>query len=232
MSTKILVIGTHPDDIEFGVGAILLKEKAIGSEIQLVIASKGEAATNGTPEEREAEARKAGEMLGASVDFFDFGGDCHIEYNRQNAFKLALEIRKAKPDVILIPQTTEDQHPDHTAMARMGRDACRFARYGGIEEMKNEQVHFVKNLFMYPSTPNLNSRPDILIDITEQVEDWKKLMATHETQMQTRKYSDLLLAMARHFGLTYGTEYAWGLYKTNPLLLNNLGVIEKSLTTF
>jgi len=34
---KILAIGAHPDDLEFGMGAILLKQAARGSEIALVV---------------------------------------------------------------------------------------------------------------------------------------------------------------------------------------------------
>ncbi len=51
-------VGAHPDDLEFGCGGVLLAEAARGSEISLCICSRGEAGSNGTPDEREAEARE------------------------------------------------------------------------------------------------------------------------------------------------------------------------------
>ena len=55
---RILGVGAHPDDLEFGCGGVLLAEAARGSEISLCICSRGEAGSNGTPNEREAEARE------------------------------------------------------------------------------------------------------------------------------------------------------------------------------
>jgi len=40
---RILAIGAHPDDLEFGCGGILLGEMARGSEISLCVCSRGEA---------------------------------------------------------------------------------------------------------------------------------------------------------------------------------------------
>ena len=65
----LLAIGAHPDDIEFGCGGVLLTEVARGSAVAICICSRGEAGTNGSPEEREAEARKAAKLLGAAIDF-------------------------------------------------------------------------------------------------------------------------------------------------------------------
>ncbi len=70
---RILAVGAHPDDIEFGCGGILLGAAARGSEIALCLCSRGEAGSNGTPDEREAEARHAAGFLGATITFLEFG---------------------------------------------------------------------------------------------------------------------------------------------------------------
>src|SRR3954451_14336163 len=95
---RILAIGAHPDDIEFACGGILLVEAARGAEITLCICSRGESGTNGTPDEREAEARRAADVLGAKIEFLDLGGDCHI---LPDAFAIARQIRLVRPDVFL-----------------------------------------------------------------------------------------------------------------------------------
>ena len=41
----ILAIGPHPDDIEFGCAAILIKEIKKGNHVKLLVLSRGEAGT-------------------------------------------------------------------------------------------------------------------------------------------------------------------------------------------
>ena len=98
---NILAIGPHPDDIEFGCAPILIKEMRRGNYVQLLVLSRGEAGSAGTPEGREQEARNAASLIGAAIEFLDFGGDCHLEYSPQNAFRIAAEIRKFKPQIVL-----------------------------------------------------------------------------------------------------------------------------------
>src|SRR5215218_9869092 len=116
---RILAVGAHPDDIEFGCGGILLAEAERGAAITFCVCSRGESGTNGTPEEREAEARRAADLAGAKIDFVDLGGDCRIAATNENAFAIARQIRLVKPDVLLSSVTTEDQHPDHAIVGEL-----------------------------------------------------------------------------------------------------------------
>src|SRR3954468_12390058 len=165
---RILAIGAHPDDIEFACGGILLLEAARGSEVALCICSRGESGTNGTPDEREAEARRAADLLGAEIEFVDFGGDSHMEATNRNAFELARHIRLRKPDVLLSSVTSDDQHPDHGIVAKLAREAARFARYGGIAELREIEPHSVTHHFQYAVTPGAEPRDHarIRVDIS------------------------------------------------------------------
>src|SRR5437764_400198 len=149
---RILAIGAHPDDIEFACGGILLVEAERGNEITLCICSRGESGTNGTPEEREAEARYAADLLGAKIDFVDFGGDSHIDATNKSALELARQIRLHKPDVLLSSVTSDDQHPDHAIVGKLARDAARFARFGGIAELRELEPHSIACHFEYAVT--------------------------------------------------------------------------------
>lgn len=42
MALKVLAIGAHPDDIEFGCGGTLIKLKKLGAKIFMFIATQGE----------------------------------------------------------------------------------------------------------------------------------------------------------------------------------------------
>jgi len=132
---NILAVGAHPDDIEFGCAHTLIKEARKGNRIRMLVLSRGEAGSNGTPQSREAEAREAARKIGADIEFLNFGGDCHIEQTASNALRIAAEIRKFQPSVVLAPHTGENQHPDHPVVGRLTRDDCRLARYGGLEEL-------------------------------------------------------------------------------------------------
>jgi LmbE family N-acetylglucosaminyl deacetylase len=62
----LLVFGPHPDDLEIGLGGSIAKHAALGFEVGLCDLTAGEMATNGTPEERLAEAERARVVLGAA----------------------------------------------------------------------------------------------------------------------------------------------------------------------
>ena len=99
---NILAVGAHPDDIEFGCAHVLIQESRKANPVKLLVLSRGEAASNGTPESREAEARAAAKLMGAELDFLDFGGDCHMQRTPDYALKLAYEIRKVQPTVMKV----------------------------------------------------------------------------------------------------------------------------------
>src|SRR5580692_2977752 len=109
---KILAVGPHPDDVEFGCAALLIQEVQKGHEARIIVVTKGEASTSGTPEQRVGEAESAAGIIGASLEFLEMGGDCHVASSAQNRFSLAREIRKFRPNIVLAPYPDPNQHPD------------------------------------------------------------------------------------------------------------------------
>jgi bacillithiol biosynthesis deacetylase BshB1 len=228
---NILAIGPHPDDIEFGCASILIKEVRLGNQVQMLVLSRGEAGTAGTPEGREEESRQAAQLIGATVDILDFGGDCHLEYSPQNAFRIAAEIRKFKPHIVLAPHPQENQHPDHSVTGRLVRDACRFARYGGLQELKPMPAHRVNSLFFYNITQHMQ-KPDIVIDISDVVSEWEAVMNCHTSQVVSKGYIELQKTGARLLGVAIGTEYAAGLFVNDPVRLDAISDLKLSSRNF
>lgn len=228
---NILAIGPHPDDIEFGCAPILIKEVRRGNRVHMLVLSRGEAGSAGTPEGREEESRQAARLIGAEIDFLDFGGDCHIVYKPENAFRIAAEIRKFNPEIVLAPHPQENQHPDHAAVGRLVRDACRFARYGGLNELKASPVHRIANLFFYNITQHLQ-KPDIVIDISDLIPEWEAIMNCHESQVLSKGYIELQKTGARLLGVTIGTDYAMGLFMNDPVRLEAMSVLTLSSRNF
>ena len=229
---NILVFGPHPDDIEFGCAPVLIQEVERGSRVKMLVLSRGEAGTSGTPEGREQEARAAAKIIGAEIDFLDFGGDCHIEHCPENAIRLAAEIRRERPDVVLAPKPGENQHPDHVAVGHMVRDACRLARYGGLTELRSFPAHKIGSLLFYNITNHLGQVPDIVFDVSNVGSKWEAAMRCHTSQIASKSYLDLQMTAARALGLALGTDLAIGLFTNDPIRVADLSAVARSAREF
>jgi len=225
---KILAIGAHPDDIEFGCGGLLIKENQKGTEIKYAICSLGEAGSNGTPEGRKEEAVNAAKLAGAEVEFLNLGGDCHIEYKPTNSIALARLIRLHQPNIVLTTQLKENQHPDHATVAKLTRDACRLARYGGLSEIKDLPIHRVDALYYFSSSAESDSKPDILVDVSDNFETWQKAMSCHTSQMKTRDYLELVSTKSAALGKTIGVKYAVALWTNDSIRIGHLSDLSLS----
>lgn len=225
---RILALGPHPDDAEFGIGGLLIKEAEKGSQVKILVCSLGEGGSKGTPEGRKKESEEAAKIIGADIEFLDFGGDCHIQYLPQNSMVIAKHIRQFKPDILLAPQPQENQHPDHSAVGKIARDAARFARYGGLAELKDLDVHKITALYFYPITQDFGERPDIVIDISDTKDKWLKAIRTHQSQLSGKNYDNLFMARAHTLGSSIGVDLAQGLWVNEPIRLDHVSDIELS----
>ncbi len=232
----ILAIGAHPDDLEFGVGGVLLTELAAGSALSLAITSRGESSSHGTPEQRVAEATSAADQLDCAdrLTVLDFGGDGQQTASPENAVQLARLIRATKPSIVLAPLPEPNQHPDHSVVGHATRDACRLARYDGLEALRDTPPHTIDSLWFYAITPSpeRSLTGAILVDISAVVDAWRQLMAYHQSQTSARHYVDLQLARARQLGLLAGCEYATALWPNDPPVLTTLAPLSRTARGF
>lgn len=234
-SARVLALGAHPDDIEFGCGGVLLAEAARGNKIHLHVCSRGESGSNGTPADREAEARSAALLIGAKLKFLELGGDCHIAATIPNALTIARAIRTVRPEILLAPTATPDQHPDHAVVGRLCVDALRLARYGGIAELRDLPPHAVGHSFAFAVTPSAEPSRDcaaVHVDISAYFQAWVHLMECHKTQLRTRDYIELQTARARLLGVQAGVEYAQALFMSDHLLVKTLAELPPAVRLF
>ncbi|HEY1662745.1 MAG TPA: PIG-L family deacetylase [Verrucomicrobiae bacterium] len=222
----LLAFGAHPDDIEFGCGGVIASETRAGRAAHFVICSRGESATHGTPAQRAAEAKKSARLLGASLEFVELDGDAHLEVRARHAIKLAAIIRRLRPGIVLAPSLVEDQHPDHSRLGQLVRDACRLARYGGVKELRRAPAHAIGQLFYYAVTTEAepSGAVPVLIDVSapEILAAWKSSMEAHATQVAARNYVELQLTRARLRGLRVGVGHAIALFPATPIVLDSL----------
>lgn len=230
----ILAVGAHPDDIEFGCGAILLKEAKSGSRIHFLLCSRGEAGSNGSPDEREQESRAAAERCGASIEFLDCGGDGQLMATPQVAQQIAGAVRAVKANVLLAPSRVENQHPDHSAIGKAASDAARLARYAGVAALSELGPHAIESLYYYAITPGAEPRSGtpFVFDVSLEIDAWREMMHCHRSQMKTRRYLDLQVSRARTLGLQAGCEYAQALWPNDPVLVNGLNAAPRGIRLF
>jgi LmbE family N-acetylglucosaminyl deacetylase len=232
----LLAFGAHPDDIEFGCGCVIARETRGGRAAHFVVCSRGETATQGTPAQRIAEAKKSAALLGATVEFIQLDGDARLEVRVAHTIKLAGIIRRVQPGVVLAPSLVENQHPDHARLGQLVRDAARLARYGGVKELRGSPPHAIDQLFFYAVTPEAEPSDitPVLIDVSarEILAVWTAAMEAHGSQMQTRSYVELQLTRARLYGLRAGIGHAMALFPNDPLVLDSLAPVSRGARRF
>lgn len=228
----LLAIGAHPDDIEFGCGGVLIKEVQQGHEVHVLCLTKGEAGTAGTPEQREKETKQAAKIMGVQLDFLDVGGDCNVEYTLPNRLAIAKKIREIRPDIVLSPTLDDNQHPDHRITAELTRDACRLARYGGIEKLKKLKPHLISSLYQYQITRFTAQQPDLIVDVSSVMEQWIKAMRAHDSQVSNMNYVNFIQARSSLWGQMSGREYGIALWQLDPIVIDNLETVKKAARRF
>jgi LmbE family N-acetylglucosaminyl deacetylase len=103
---RALIIAAHPDDIEYGLAAVVAVWTAAGKEVHYLLATRGEAGIAGMPPSeagplREAEERASAAVVGVSeVEFLDHR-DGVIENGPALRRELAAAIRRHRPDLVV-----------------------------------------------------------------------------------------------------------------------------------
>ena len=119
----ILAVCAHPDDLEVCAAGMFAKAKIEGLKTGLVIFTRGEAGGYAEQREREAEAKKAAEIL--KLDYFEMLNfpDAGVYFCKEAVDALIPHLRKCSPKFVLT-LLEDDYHPDHTAVSRITRAAC------------------------------------------------------------------------------------------------------------
>jgi LmbE family N-acetylglucosaminyl deacetylase len=194
MTTKsVLAIAAHPDDIEFVMSGTMMRLKAVGYELHYFNIANGccgstqtDAAT--TAKIREAEARRASEMLGATF-YPSIANDLEIFYQRDLLLKVASVVRQAQPSIVLT-HSPQDYMEDHMNACRLAVTAA-FAR--GMPNFPVDPPCDIMPgaITVYHAQPHGNCdgimqpiHPDLYVDVTELDDRKTQLLACHASQKQ------------------------------------------------
>ena len=225
----LLVFGPHPDDIEIGLGGTIARHVALGYPVGLCDLTAGEMGSNGTVDERLAEAEAARAVLGARWRVNLRWTDRAIGEDAGQLRSAVRMIRDARPKTIALPYGA-DRHPDHVAAHRVLTEAVFNAglrRYdAGGEAWKPEWVcHYFINDSVAPS---------FVVDVSEHYQRKRDALACHRSQfapaaggaVSTRLTSPLFLQLVEsrdaQFGALAGVPFAEGLVVRDPIVRPHL----------
>jgi bacillithiol biosynthesis deacetylase BshB1 len=216
MNVDVLAIGAHPDDAEAGCAGFLLKAKARGLKTGIVVLTQGEMGTLADPETRIAEAHTAAEILG--VDAFDILDlpDARLEFNYENALRVAKVLRELRPRMVLTPHS-DDPHPDHATTPKLVERAAflatRPALFPEHEVLFPQPQHLTFSMSFQRPCP-----PSLVLDISDVYHIKQKALQAHGSQ-----YTAILFAVeiaARYYGMIIMAAYGEGFMHRSPLPLN------------
>jgi len=166
MKVDILAIGVHPDDVELGCGATIMKQIDLGYKVAIVDLTKGELGTRGSATLRSKEAKAAMKFAGVSYRENLGMADGFFENNKTNKLKLIKAIRKYQPDVVLA-NAISDRHPDHGRASLLAREACYLAGLTKIKTTVNKKAQAQwrpRKVFYYIQDHHIV--PQLVVDVS------------------------------------------------------------------
>jgi bacillithiol biosynthesis deacetylase BshB1 len=177
--TAVLALGAHPDDVELCCGGWLLLAEQRGQRVVVVDLTRGELATNGTVEERAAEAQAAAAVLGLALRE-NLGlpdGGLRADDEEQLAAVVGA-LRRHRPQLLLAP-CLEARHPDHAAAGLLAQRATFFA---GLRRYRPElgAPHRPLRLLSYPERHDV--RADLVVDVSAVYERKLAAVRCHRSQ--------------------------------------------------
>jgi LmbE family N-acetylglucosaminyl deacetylase len=192
---RILALGAHPDDIEYGCGGLLLQAAAAGHEVTLHVLTDGGLHPKAN---RKAEQERAAEFLGARRLLWGGFRDTRLKADRRLIVAIEKSLDSVRPDLVLV-NDPHDAHQDHQALASCAVTACRY----------------VKRVLFYHDYTAMGFMPDTFVDIGTVLEKKRRLLACHHSQV-TKSYPtglDILesvTALAAYYGFMAKVRYAEG----------------------
>ena len=224
----LLAFGPHPDDLEIGLGGTLAKHAALGHSVGLCDLTRGELASNGSPEERVREAEAARQVLGAAWRENLGLPDRAIGTSPDHVVHAAELIRLWRPRVVALPYW-QDRHPDHAASAALLRDAVFNARLRCYQAAGEPwKVDWICFYFI-----NDMAQASFVVDVSDHYETKRRALACYrsqftrggtnvETRLNSPRFNQLVESRDAQFGALAGVAFAEGIVTTEPVLRKDL----------
>lgn len=167
---KVLFVGAHPDDIEYGCsGTIAILEKR-GYEVDFLIMSDGENDLSHESRNRLNEQEKAAEKLHINSVHYLKCKDGFINDDAETINKVSEMLSIIRPDLV-ITHYYDDRHQDHRKTSWCVRSAC----WGKV------------NLMYFQSFSSMNFEPNVYVDISIGIAQKREVLNCYSSQITKYK---------------------------------------------
>lgn len=188
---KVLAVGAHPDDVELGCGATLLRHVARGDDVTILVMTAGQ---RGRVEgmSRQGEQESAASLLGVRLLWGGFE-DGSVPDGPEAITVIDDAIATSGADT-LYTHATEDTHQDHRATAIASLAAARR----------------LPTVLQYETPSTQRFEPTVYVDVADSLEDKMAALRSHLSQVLREGPVDLeaLTAQARFRGSQSRIRYA------------------------
>lgn len=178
MPVDVLLIGAHPDDVEWGAGGIALLLQQQGASFAILDLTRGEMGSRGAPADRVHEAERAAQFLGRVPRENLSLPDCGLVDNPEHRMLIANVIRRYRPRLVLAP-FWKDRHPDHAAAGRLVRN-CRL--FCTLKKSASPDPPHKPQAFLYFPLHHPSAAVSFVVNVSEVYERKLKLLRLHESQ--------------------------------------------------
>src|SRR5208337_1590467 len=222
----ILAIAAHMDDVEQTCGGTLLRMASRGLRTAILDLTQGEAGTRGNAEERAREAAEAARLLGVGWRQALDLPDGAVENTLDNRLKIVRVLRLVRPRVVILPYW-QARHPDHSATATLGYEACFLS---GLSKVETGTIPHRPFKIVYASL-YADVRPSFVVDITPFIEQRHAALMAYRSQYSNQaqggglfvpeeEIRERTFAEARHYGLLAGVRYG------EPFVQKEVGLVD------
>ena len=216
-AVDVLVFGPHPDDIEIGIGGTVAKHARLGHRVGLCDLTAGEMGSNGTVDERLAEAEAARAVLGATWRANLRLPDRAIGSSPEHLRTIAGLVRCARPRSVAVPYWC-DRHPDHVRASELLTEAVFSAglrRFDAPGEAWKPGALFYYFINDYVA-------PSFVVDVSDDYDAKRRALACHATQfapagpgavatrLTSNRFQQLIESRDAQFGAQVHVAYAEG----------------------
>jgi LmbE family N-acetylglucosaminyl deacetylase len=252
MTTRILAIHAHPDDVEILAGGTLLHLAQMGHSVTVITMTAGDCGTAEYDaatimEIRRNEARASCRLLGAEYVCGEFR-DLAI-FNDDASRRRVTELLRAVQPNIVLTSSPVDYHCDHEATSALVRDACFAAPAPNYQSGSAPVLPAIPHLYFLDPDEGRDRdgnliTPEFVVDVSEHLERKKEMLACHESQRAwLRKhhgmdnYIETMEEWTRARGALAGLALGEGFrqyrchpYPQSPLLQELLGPLARRTT--
>lgn len=222
---RVLAVGAHPDDIEFGCGATLARWAAQGSHVTLLVLTDGSKGTwdagadlDALRAERAAEQRRAADALGAADVVMLGEPDGELEATLELRARVCAAIRTARPDVVAghDPWKRYRLHPDHLAAGRLAIDGVVAARDAHFYPGEGGPPHRPRALVLFEAEVVDHVEPIERDDVERKVEallrhrsQWRSTMSidAEDPEPGRAAFAGTIFGEARSAGRSVGVAF-------------------------